>query len=460
MTHTRRLAAIVAAILVVAVMGGYAVGTAAALGDASLPGSVRADDIDDLGDEIDGYQDQIDQTQAERDAAQRRADELSHALENTDARIVEADAKLRDLNEQLPALQEALEIANQKVEAAVVQQGIVADKLAAAEAQDQAISDQIAADEERTADLEALVAAIARETYKGDDATASLDIVFGATDARSFVDEYTAQQSASRVQSNTLAELDEIAAVNRNRGTRQEAVREYIAELKIEADALVVELEGLRDIAQEKKDDVQALLDRQEELRQYLESQRATFLAQQEENERLQQQLRNRVLDLVQKKADSEEALKAAREAAAQQGGKLNDGYLSFPTKVPYKTSSFGMRVHPIYGYARLHAGTDLRAYCGTPIYASASGTVQWATWQAGYGNQVLIDHGYVGGKSLITNYNHLSRFAVSSGQTVARGDLVGYSGNTGSSTACHLHFEVYVNGNVVDPESLLPSFP
>lgn len=460
MMRTRRLAAVVAAIIVVAVMGGYAVGSAAALGDSALEGSVRADDIDDLGDEIDGYQDQIDQTQAERDAAQRRADELESSLEFTDERIFEADAKLRDLNAQLPPLQEALELANQKVEAAVVQQGIVADKLAAAEAQDQAITDQIAADEERTADLEALVAAIARETYKGDDATASLDIVFGASDAREFVDEYTAQQSASRVQANTLAELDEIAAVNRNRGTRQEAVREYIAELKVEADALVVELEELRDVARQRRDDVQALLDEQEEVRAYLESQRASLAAQQAENERLQQQLRNRVLDLVEKKADSEEALRAAREAEAQQGGNLSDGYLSFPTKVPYKTSSFGMRVNPVSGIYKLHAGTDLRAYCGTPIYASAAGTVEWATYQPGYGNQVLLDHGYVGGKSLITNYNHFSSFAVRSGQSVARGDLLGYSGTTGNSTACHLHFEVYVNGSVVNPESLLPAFP
>lgn len=85
---------------------------------------------------------------------------------------------------------------------------------------------------------------------------------------------------------------------------------------------------------------------------------------------------------------------------------------------------------------------------------------MEWARWQGGYGNQVLIDHGLIGGKSVITNYNHLSRFAVSAGQTVARGDVVGYSGSTGTSTACHLHFEVYVSGSVVDPETLLPNFP
>ncbi|WP_284327527.1 hypothetical protein [Demequina litorisediminis] len=102
--------------------------------------------------------------------------------------------------------------------------------LEAAEAQDAAITEQIASDEDRVEELQSLVAAIARESYKGGSAEESLGIVFGAADEDEFVDEFTAQQSASRVQASTLAELDEIAAVNRNRGARQEAVRDYITE--------------------------------------------------------------------------------------------------------------------------------------------------------------------------------------------------------------------------------------
>ncbi|WP_084106116.1 M23 family metallopeptidase [Demequina sp. NBRC 110056] len=442
---TRRLGLIIAAILVVAVMSGYAVGTATAVGGSE----VAAKDPSSSD-----YQDQIDETEKDREAAERRSEQLQTALEDTDAKIVEADAKLRELEGRLETARQELEAANQKVEAAVVQQGIVADKLAAASAQDAAITAQIEDDEARTEELEALVAAIARETYKGVEGSSSLDIVFGASDTREVVDEFTAQDSASRVQSHTLAELDEIAAVNRNRGARQVAVREYIAELKAEADALVVELEGLRDVAQEKKTAVEGLLDEQEDLRAYLESQRASFIQQQEENERLQEQLRSKVLDLFKKKSAAEER---ERQAALAAQNRLGKGTLAYPTKNVYITSSFGYRVHPIYGYRKLHAGTDFRAYCGTPIYAAAAGKVEWATWQPGYGNQVLIDHGYIGGKSVITNYNHLSRYAVRSGQTVARGDLLGYSGNTGSSTACHLHFEVYIDGVVKNPIGYLP---
>lgn len=472
MSLKRRFSTVVAAILGVALLGGYAVGAAAdgqtvAAGagletGAQLPTSKSSDD----------YQEEIEKKERERRQAEKRAEEIEHALEDTDAEIVEADRKLRALEEELPALQEALEEAERAVEAAVIEQKIIADKLAAAEALDRTIAAQIADDEARMADLEKLIAAIARETYKGNDNSAGLGIVFGSADTQDFVDEYTAQQSSARVQSNALAELEEIAAVNRNRAARQEAVREHIAELKVEADALVVKLRAAREVAQEARDEVQALLDKQQELRDFLESKREEFLSQQRENEALREQLRSSVRDLYSKKHAAEEAEEEARRKREQEqansggggngGGSatLGKGSLAFPTAVPYRTSKFGMRVHPVYGYARLHAGTDLRAYCGTPILASAGGKVEWARWQGGYGNQVLIDHGLIGGKSVMTNYNHLSRFAVSGGQSVARGDVIGYSGTTGTSTACHLHFEVYVSGSVVDPETLLPNFP
>jgi murein DD-endopeptidase MepM/ murein hydrolase activator NlpD len=114
------------------------------------------------------------------------------------------------------------------------------------------------------------------------------------------------------------------------------------------------------------------------------------------------------------------------------------------------------MRTHPITGVYKLHDGTDFRAYCGTSIRASASGKVQWAYYRGGYGNQVAIDHGMLGGKHLMTSYSHLSRFAVSSGERVSKGEVIGYSGSTGYSTACHLHFMVYVNGSRTNPMNYL----
>ncbi|MFN7054608.1 peptidoglycan DD-metalloendopeptidase family protein [Hyphomonas sp.] len=116
-------------------------------------------------------------------------------------------------------------------------------------------------------------------------------------------------------------------------------------------------------------------------------------------------------------------------------------------------SSNFGIRRHPISGFTRLHRGTDFAAPTGTPIYAAGSGTVLRASWNGGYGNYIRIRHtrGYE------TAYAHLSRYAagLKPGQRVSQGQVIGYVGSTGASTGPHLHYEVWVNGDSVNPMSL-----
>jgi murein DD-endopeptidase MepM/ murein hydrolase activator NlpD len=114
---------------------------------------------------------------------------------------------------------------------------------------------------------------------------------------------------------------------------------------------------------------------------------------------------------------------------------------LIWPVSGPV-TSPFG------YRWGRLHAGIDIAAPSGTPIYAAASGTVVLAGWTGGYGNFTCIDHG----GALATCYAHQSSYAVGSGAQVSQGQVIGYVGNTGHSFGSHLHFEVRVNGGPVDP--------
>ncbi len=114
-------------------------------------------------------------------------------------------------------------------------------------------------------------------------------------------------------------------------------------------------------------------------------------------------------------------------------------------------TSGFGSRRHPILGYRRMHSGLDFKAGHGTPIYAVTDGSVAYAGRKGGYGNFVQINHG--GG--LATGYGHMSRFAVSSGSRVRRGQIIGYVGSTGLSTGPHLHYELYRNGRAVNPASV-----
>jgi murein DD-endopeptidase MepM/ murein hydrolase activator NlpD len=129
--------------------------------------------------------------------------------------------------------------------------------------------------------------------------------------------------------------------------------------------------------------------------------------------------------------------------AAAQGAGDTTPSSqgLIWPVSGPV-TSPFG------YRWGRLHAGIDIGVPYGTPIHAAASGTVVLAGWTGGYGNYTCIDHG--GG--MATCYGHQSSFAVSSGAQVSQGQVIGYVGNTGHSFGAHLHFEVRINGNPVDP--------
>jgi murein DD-endopeptidase MepM/ murein hydrolase activator NlpD len=115
------------------------------------------------------------------------------------------------------------------------------------------------------------------------------------------------------------------------------------------------------------------------------------------------------------------------------------------------QTSGYGLRRHPILGYKRMHSGIDYGGGYGAPIYAVTDGTVTIAGRHGGYGNFVKLSHG--GGMG--TGYGHMSRIAVRPGQRVNRGQLIGYIGSTGLSTGPHLHFEVYRNGQAVNPASV-----
>lgn len=146
----------------------------------------------------------------------------------------------------------------------------------------------------------------------------------------------------------------------------------------------------------------------------------------------------------------------AAAAAAASGGGGdytyvQGTGQFSWPVSGPI-TSPFGYRIHPIFGTQIYHAGIDIGVPEGTPVHAADSGTVIEADWIGGYGNAVIIDHG----NGLQTVYGHNSSLAVSAGQSVSKGQVIAYAGQTGYATGPHVHFEVRVNGSPTDPMGYL----
>ena len=131
----------------------------------------------------------------------------------------------------------------------------------------------------------------------------------------------------------------------------------------------------------------------------------------------------------------------------------LAGGAIAIPSEKPLRTaeftSGFGVRSDPFRHGAAMHPGIDLAAPYGTPVYATADGTVLRAGWNSGgYGNLVEIDHG----RGIVTRYGHMSKVIVSEGQHITRGQQVGYVGSTGRSTGNHLHYEVRIDNSPVNP--------
>ena len=139
---------------------------------------------------------------------------------------------------------------------------------------------------------------------------------------------------------------------------------------------------------------------------------------------------------------------------------RLQDGVIAIPSDKPVRmnvefTSGFGVRSDPFQHGAAMHPGIDLAGSYGTPIYATADGTVLRAGWNSGgYGNLVEIDHG----RGITTRYGHMSAILVTPGQHVTRGQQVGRMGSTGRSTGNHLHYEVRIDGRAVNPIPFMKS--
>ena len=146
--------------------------------------------------------------------------------------------------------------------------------------------------------------------------------------------------------------------------------------------------------------------------------------------------------------------LSLARMSALERG--LNQIPQVMPADLNSISSGFGLRSDPFRGTAAMHRGLDFRAPHGSPIHAAADGRVSYVGWKSGYGKVVEIDHG----AGLVTRYAHMSRFNSKVGSEVTAGDVIGAIGSTGRSTGPHLHFEVRISNNAVNPRPFLETAP
>ena len=141
-------------------------------------------------------------------------------------------------------------------------------------------------------------------------------------------------------------------------------------------------------------------------------------------------------------------SFKETADSLAVHSARLSATPSIMPTQGWLSSAFSSMRSHPILHVARPHEGIDVTAPMGTPIEAPAAGVVREAGWESGYGNTIVIDHGF----GTVTKFAHASKILVREGQRVSRGQRIALVGNTGLATGPHLHYEVHVNGRPVDP--------
>lgn len=229
--------------------------------------------------------------------------------------------------------------------------------------------------------------------------------------------------------------ISEIMEYDKQTEENYKEARDFALELKAEYEATEAELTA-------KEEELQAEIDRlQAELQEA-----------QERINALQKSINDQKA-IVDAYANDEKNIQAQIDQMKEQLKKQNTvvaaGSYAWPCPSCYTiTSNYGYRYLELYGYTRLHAGTDIGAQYGAEVTAAAAGNVTIATYGGGYGNYVMISHA----DGSATLYGHMSSLAVSAGQTVNQGDVIGYVGSTGNSTGPHLHFEVRINGSAVDP--------
>jgi murein DD-endopeptidase MepM/ murein hydrolase activator NlpD len=399
------------------------------------------------------------------------ADDLRERKKDVERNIGRAQKELDQSSTELLASVDALKQARSRLSAARAQLSTARGQVAAAEAFDLQMQQELkvavaklkrararlADSRRRLAGQEERLRTVAVQHYQGGDpGLMALSMVLTSQDTDELTTQLEAARSIMDKEAGSLARLEASQAILSAQEAEVEAAK---AEVARQRRAAAENLERKRQAEAEAaraKVAVRSLVQQRANARDVAASAKAKDLAELQELE----VERDRVAEMLRKRAEearrrAEEARRRAEEARRQAQVQPRVPATTSALLKPvdgYITSSYGMRFHPVYRRWSLHDGTDFGASCGTPIRASEAGRVIARYFNSSYGNRVIIDHGYRRGVGLGTAYNHLSAYSTYVGQRVGRGDVIGYVGNTGASTGCHLHFMVFENGATVNP--------
>ena len=375
------------------------------------PAYIMAED-EDLTNQLDSIQQQVNQQNAAKADAETVIGSVSEQLRQIEEQLRQATAELGTIKEQRVAVENDITL-NER---------------------------QLAEAQKRLEGRESVFYKRVRDIYING-RLSYLDVVIGSKDFSDFANRL---EVLKRIIDSDITLINEI---------KKERADIEAHKQKLEADrAKLVELEKA---ALAKQAEIEQKKAERNVVLQKAQNDRATAMQAIEELNASSAQVSAMLKERQAARAAAAAAAAAVAQSSGGQGASDNwvqgTGQLGWPVSGEI-TSPYGYRVHPIWGTTIYHSGIDIGVDEGTPVHAADGGVVVWSGWMGGYGYAVVIDHG----NGLSTLYGHNSELAVDEGQSVAKGQVISYAGSTGNSTGPHVHFEVRVNGDPVDPMGYL----
>ncbi|MFS0688472.1 peptidoglycan DD-metalloendopeptidase family protein [Sporosarcina sp. 179-K 8C2 HS] len=381
---------------------------------------------------------------------QQKKQNLKSGMENKDNAIKATENEIQKFLKQISALNKEIEETNANMNRVINKINKTNEEIDALKESIEDLENKIA---ERDVVLRERVRAM---QVKGNDVN-YIDVLLGANSFADFIDRFSAVTS--------LMDADRDIMRKQQEDIEQLEAEKALVEKKLsELKDSKAQLEKLKANLQSKKKEKNKVIDQLEAEQERLSREKQQLEKEFHEAIEVDAQLEKKIISEQKRIAEiarkeAERKRKAREAAAAKKPGALpqvSNGFWTRPANGTY-SSSFGWRVHPIYGTKRQHRGADIAAPIGTPVVAAGDGVVSYAGSMGGYGNVIMITHSTNGG-IFTTVYAHLSKISVSSGQVVDKGTYIGAVGNTGASTGPHLHFEMHVgNWTASGPSAVNP---
>ncbi len=424
---------------------------------------------------------------AKRDRGQEKINSLKSELTGIDAELADLFIAVEQSRLNVEGAQQELAVAEDELQAAQRLHDKVLAELEDATRELDDLNEAISTAEEKEDALTVAVGDMARDLYRGG-SPSPLQVVVAPDGAAGIGQRTAAANSLSRVQSRAMEDVRGNLVVKENQVDKQNAVTDRVSVLEAEAEVAKKDAENLKDEVSGRLDSLQASLAEEEAAQAAWESRKSEAESQLKQADsavkqaeadiaKIDAENRRKQLVFEQEQAEKRAAEQRAAQKSASPAPSAKSPSPSAPSKTPSKpatsspapapsggklfsspvrtatwiNSPFGYRTHPILGISLLHAGVDLHAGCGVPQYPGRAGVVSRTGYNDISGNFVEVNHGLVGGNSLVTRHAHFSSISVSTGQKVNTGTVIGLTGTTGRSTGCHVHWELYRNGTPVN---------